>query len=173
MPHSRAREPLIKSRVVAALAFRDGMREAGRNEWSIPFVSSVTMQTARKAAPHTGWRAKCQSASLRSSASWDRPRPSSCASHLATLRANATHEGFNQWLLHNHALVALDCEQTLVANLRPRLTGIEAQAAGPVPRCPPGGHGISRPWQSCRQHCRRPPGCRRRRPTARRRTSPE
>jgi len=44
-------EPLIKSYAVATAAFRDGMREARRNEWLIPFTSRATKQTARKGAP--------------------------------------------------------------------------------------------------------------------------
>jgi hypothetical protein len=38
----------------ATAALRDGMRERRRREWPIPFASSLTMQTARKAPSHKG-----------------------------------------------------------------------------------------------------------------------
>jgi hypothetical protein len=40
-------EPLIKSHMAAASAFRDGMREAARSEWSTPFASGATKQATR------------------------------------------------------------------------------------------------------------------------------
>jgi len=48
---SYPREPLIKSHAVATVAFRDGMREARRSQWSPPLASRATKQTARKGAP--------------------------------------------------------------------------------------------------------------------------
>ena len=45
------REPLIKSRVAATAAFRDGMREARRSQWPFPLASRATKQTARKGVP--------------------------------------------------------------------------------------------------------------------------
>jgi hypothetical protein len=44
-------EPLNESSASATAALREGVRERRRSEWSIPFVRSLTKQTARKACP--------------------------------------------------------------------------------------------------------------------------
>jgi hypothetical protein len=51
-----AKEPLIKSRVAATAAFRDGMREARCSQWPLPLASRATKQTARKGAPDSDSR---------------------------------------------------------------------------------------------------------------------
>ena len=48
------REPLNKSLVVAALVFRDELREASRAEWLFTFARRATKQIARKTAPRMG-----------------------------------------------------------------------------------------------------------------------
>ena len=54
--HILLMEPLIKSRVAATAAFRDGMREARCSQWPLPLASRATKQTARKAAPDSDSR---------------------------------------------------------------------------------------------------------------------
>src|SRR5712691_7314448 len=50
------REPLIKSRVAATRAFRDGMREARRGQGPFSLASRATKQTALKGAPDSDSR---------------------------------------------------------------------------------------------------------------------
>ena len=53
---SKYKEPLIRSRVAATSAFRDGMREARCSQWPPLLASRATKQTARKGAPDSDSR---------------------------------------------------------------------------------------------------------------------
>src|SRR5574340_1461376 len=101
-----AREPLIKSRMAATAALREGMQGAGRSEWSIPFTSRAALQAARKAPSRKGcgrigrslWRAprhRRPSYDLRR-ASCDHP----------AFASNAAHEGLDQ-RFHREPLLLL------------------------------------------------------------------
>ena len=90
------KEPLIKPHMAAHGFFRDGMQGVRGSEWSIPFATSTTPQTARKTRAHAGCdkiaRSRCR-APWRRSLGYDLRRAP--CDHRDSVR-NAAHGELNQ-----------------------------------------------------------------------------